>query len=146
MWYFSVFEVHTFGTFTTFPGVIGLKLRCDYFLIVVFRFYVVDARAFTMCLFCLFLPRQCEQVDLDGKVKLADFGFAAALSAEQDKRASVVGTPYWMAPEIIKGLEYDGKVRARFISSVRYCSYGKHILYMGTKVYALSVNLVVSVG
>lgn len=50
------------------------------------------------------------QVDLGGKVKLADFGFAAALSAEQNKRASVVGTPYWMAPEIIKGLEYDGKV------------------------------------
>ncbi|CAM9350121.1 unnamed protein product [Ectocarpus sp. 12 AP-2014] len=49
-------------------------------------------------------------VDLEGKVKLADFGFAAALTAEQDKRASVVGTPYWMAPEIIKGLEYDGKV------------------------------------
>ncbi|CAM9126309.1 unnamed protein product [Pylaiella littoralis] len=49
-------------------------------------------------------------VDLQGKIKLADFGFAAALTAEQDKRASVVGTPYWMAPEIIKGLEYDGKV------------------------------------
>lgn len=52
----------------------------------------------------------CLQVDLEGKIKLADFGFAAALTAEQDKRASVVGTPYWMAPEIIKGLEYDGKV------------------------------------
>lgn len=51
-----------------------------------------------------------DQVDLDGRIKLADFGFAAALTAEQDKRASVVGTPYWMAPEIIKGLEYDGKV------------------------------------
>ncbi|CAM9983082.1 unnamed protein product [Ascophyllum nodosum] len=49
-------------------------------------------------------------VDLEGKIKLADFGFAAALTAEQDKRASVVGTPYWMAPEIIKGLQYDGKV------------------------------------
>jgi serine/threonine protein kinase len=41
-------------------------------------------------------------VDLDGHVKLADFGFAANLTTEQDKRASVVGTPYWMAPEIIK--------------------------------------------
>lgn len=48
-------------------------------------------------------------MNLEGKIKLADFGFAAALTAEQDKRASVVGTPYWMAPEIIKGLEYDGK-------------------------------------
>lgn len=49
-------------------------------------------------------------VDMEGNVKLADFGFAANLTTEQDKRASVVGTPYWMAPEIIKGLEYDGKV------------------------------------
>ncbi|CAM9684210.1 unnamed protein product, partial [Chrysoparadoxa australica] len=49
-------------------------------------------------------------VDMSGNVKLADFGFAANLTTEQDKRASVVGTPYWMAPEIIKGLEYDGKV------------------------------------
>lgn len=54
-------------------------------------------------------------MDLEGKVKLADFGFAAALTAEQDKRASVVGTPYWMAPEIIKGLEYDGKVTFFFV-------------------------------
>ncbi|CAM9413033.1 unnamed protein product [Discosporangium mesarthrocarpum] len=49
-------------------------------------------------------------VDMHGRVKLADFGFAANLTREQDKRASVVGTPYWMAPEIIKGLEYDGEV------------------------------------
>ncbi|CAM9574535.1 unnamed protein product [Choristocarpus tenellus] len=49
-------------------------------------------------------------VDKHGRVKLADFGFAANLTREQEKRASVVGTPYWMAPEIIKGLEYDGEV------------------------------------
>ncbi len=49
-------------------------------------------------------------VGLDGSVKIADFGFATNLSMEQDKRASVVGTPYWMAPEVIRGEEYDGKV------------------------------------
>ncbi len=49
-------------------------------------------------------------VSLDGSVKIADFGFATNLSMEQDKRASVVGTPYWMAPEVIRGVEYDGKV------------------------------------
>jgi Protein kinase domain len=43
-----------------------------------------------------------QQVDMEGHVKLADFGFAANLTTEQEKRASVVGTPYWMAPEIIK--------------------------------------------
>ena len=29
---------------------------------------------------------------------------------QQDKRRSVVGTPYWMAPELIRGLPYDDKV------------------------------------
>ena len=37
----------------------------------------------------------------------ADFGFSAQLSEASDKRNSVVGTPYWMAPELIKGLDYD---------------------------------------
>ena len=46
----------------------------------------------------------------DGRVKVTDFGFAINLTKEQDKRTSVVGTPYWMAPELIRGLEYDGKV------------------------------------
>ncbi len=49
-------------------------------------------------------------VGFDGSVKIADFGFAANISIEQEKRASVVGTPYWMAPEVIRGVEYDGKV------------------------------------
>lgn len=49
-------------------------------------------------------------VGFDGTVKIADFGFAVGLTEEQDKRRSVVGTPYWMAPELIRGLEYDAKV------------------------------------
>ena len=49
-------------------------------------------------------------VDTNGSVKLADFGFAVSLTEEQAWRKSVVGTPYWMAPELIRGLEYDAKV------------------------------------
>jgi len=44
------------------------------------------------------------------QVKLADFGFAIGLTAEDNKRKSVVGTPYWMAPELIRGMAYDAKV------------------------------------
>lgn len=43
---------------------------------------------------------------LKGEVKLCDFGFAAQLTSEHSNRKSVVGTPYWMAPEIIKGHDY----------------------------------------
>jgi serine/threonine protein kinase len=37
-------------------------------------------------------------VSLEGGVKIADFGFAAQLTKEKQKRTSMVGTPAWMAP------------------------------------------------
>jgi hypothetical protein len=46
----------------------------------------------------------------EGEVKIADFGFAAQLTVSQQKRNTVVGTPYWMAPELIEGHDYDAKV------------------------------------
>jgi len=47
---------------------------------------------------------------LSGSVKLADFGYAAQLTQKQQKRNTVVGTPYWMAPELIRGHDYGIKV------------------------------------
>ena len=48
--------------------------------------------------------------DMKGRIKLADFGFAVHLTSEEQARTSVVGTPYWMAPELIKAEDYDQKV------------------------------------
>jgi len=45
-----------------------------------------------------------------GDVKLADFGYAAQLTQDKQKRNTVVGTPYWMAPELIRGNDYGIKV------------------------------------
>jgi len=45
-----------------------------------------------------------------GEVKLADFGFSCQLTKEKQKRSSVIGTPYWMPPELISGDEYDTKI------------------------------------
>ncbi|CAE6432439.1 unnamed protein product [Rhizoctonia solani] len=45
----------------------------------------------------------------DGRVMLCDFGVSALLATPHSKRSTFVGTPQWMAPEVILGHPYDTK-------------------------------------
>jgi serine/threonine protein kinase len=40
-------------------------------------------------------------VTAEGNVKIADFGVSARLSHTMAKHNTFVGTPFWMAPEVI---------------------------------------------
>lgn len=45
-----------------------------------------------------------------GDVKLSDFGFSSCIGNSSRTDNTIIGTPYWMAPEVISGMDYSYEV------------------------------------
>ena len=58
----------------------------------------------------LFLYIDSILLSSNGTVKISDFGFCAQITPDQQKRKSLVGTPYWMSPEVISRIPYGLEV------------------------------------
>lgn len=52
-------------------------------------------------------------------MQLCDFGVSAQLTMNHGKRSTFVGTPWWMAPEVImEGATYNSKVCLEIVARI----------------------------
>jgi len=70
---------------------------------------------------------------VDGQCRLTDFGFGCQLDPTEgaDKRTSVVGTSFWMAPEVIQRTPYDTKADVWSLGALAYEMVEKDPPYFG---------------
>ena len=53
-------------------------------------------------------------------IKLGDFGIARILKSTNEKARTIVGTPYYLSPELIEGREYTAKTDVWSLGVILY--------------------------
>eukprot|EP00736_Rhodelphis_marinus_P008235 Rmarinus@m.17198 len=48
-------------------------------------------------------------LNTNGECKITDFGVSASFASTWSKRNTIIGTPFWMAPEVIQQADYNEK-------------------------------------
>lgn len=73
---------------------------------------------------------------MDGLVKITDFGFASKVQ-QGEKRNTMAGTPYWMAPEVGLGIFFS---LTMFVQIVNQQPYGLNVDIWSLGIMALEMK------
>ena len=77
-----------------------------------------------------------------GMIKIGDFGIARVLDKTQDMAATVVGTPYYLSPEIIQSNLYDYKTDVWSLGIILYEMCALQPPFNGTNLHHLAMQIV----
>ena len=77
-----------------------------------------------------------------GAIKLGDFGIAKCLSESISKASTIVGTPYFLAPEIMKGnpYSYEADIWALGVLLYELCSLKPP--FVSSNIHGLAIQIV----
>ncbi|KAK8860673.1 hypothetical protein M9Y10_012338 [Tritrichomonas musculus] len=59
----------------------------------------------------------------NGDIKISDFGITRIFESDQSQNMTIIGSPYWMAPEVISGIpySYEADIWSIGITAVELC-------------------------
>ena len=78
----------------------------------------------------------------NGFVKLGDFGIAKVLDTSADMAATIVGTPYYLSPEIVQSHQYDYKTDVWSLGVILYEMCALQPPFNGGNISALAIQIV----